>query len=121
MRLFGLNITRATPKQTVGRSGGSIARDYKGAEYSNLLADFVLDGGYVPGTMATQLPIMRGRARQEVKNNPWARRIVDLFAVNVVGAQGFAFRPLPPFGNGTIDMQAAAILKEAFWAWQEAP
>lgn len=117
MKLFGFNITRATPK----RSGNYIARDFGAAGAEDLLADWQMDGGWVPGTMASQLPTMRARARQEVKNNPWARRIVDLFAVNTVGHTGFSYRPMPPFGPGKIDEVAAAILKLAWWRWAHNP
>ena len=123
MNIFGLNISRSkptTPSQAP-RQIVVVNRGYAAAEGGRLFADWKLDNGYEPRTIAKQLPTMVGRSREQSKNNPWVRKLLSMYRLNVVGHTGFRFRATATDSNGTLDEYANRELEREFRVWRENP
>ncbi len=112
-----IHLLRA-PKR---RGSRIMVRDYDAATISDIYADWTKDGGYVPRKVAHELPRIVARCRQEMKNNPWLTRAVEMLVHNVVGHTGFAFTPQAKNADGRPDEPANKELLLRWKAWAENP
>ena len=65
--------------------------------------------------------ILRGRARDLTKNNPYAARYLDLLDTNVIGAKGIQLEPTTKTSAGKLDVETNEAIKEAWNEWGENP
>jgi lambda family phage portal protein len=96
-----------------------ITRSFAAAETSRLLASWKVDCGFTAREISSQLEVIRGRSRQEAKDNPHMRKFLNLVATNVVGENGFRLKSKPhdvrPRGV-VLDASAAKFIE---WHWRK--
>ena len=64
-------------------------RAYDAAKRSRLTSDFNPGASMIDRDIFTALPSIRSRARELVQNDPFAKRAIRLYQVNIVGPYGF--------------------------------
>lgn len=81
--------------------GATSTGGYKGAEVNRLLTDWILTSVSVDEEMRTNLRVLRSRARDLAKNNPFVRKYLSAISAKVVGPMGPSLdaRNLGPTGE----------------------
>lgn len=88
---------------------------YKGAEYGRLMMDWVLSACTIDQEIRTDLPRLRGHARDLAKNNPFIRQYLTLLPVNVIGANGMTMQAQVRNNSGDLNKTINDKI-EAGWA-----
>ena len=65
--------------------------------------------------------VLRGRARDLVKNNTYAARYIDLLDTYVIGPEGIRLEPSIRKENGDLDAEASKTIKDAWTNFTERP
>lgn len=101
-----LNIFGYTPK-TISETGTPITdnrqlttnhqspitkKEFSGAQTTHLTNDWNNVFDTINGSLYKGLVRLRGRSRDFAKNNPWARKYLNMLKKNVVGPDGFVLR-----------------------------
>ena len=118
-----MTITWRNPfrRDTAKSRAPVIVRDYDAGLISRLNNDWSSDGGYVPNTVAGELPRVVARCRNEVKNNPWLQHAVRMLVNNVVGPSGFTFTARAMDFKGVEDKRANQEITDAWTRWSTDP
>lgn len=106
-----VNVSEATLKK----------RYYEAAQQSDL--HYGWDNVPVPTQwlIRNSLRVLRARSREQVQNNDYARRFIQLLKSNVVGARGMTFQAQIKNSSGKADSQANGFVESmmADWARRE--
>lgn len=94
----------------------STASPFKGANSTRLLYDWAVGANHPDSETAFALRPLRARARDLVRNNPYATGVVDAVTDNVIGWEGMRLKP-------TIADAAGRLVREwndqVFYAFEE--
>ena len=94
-------------------------RDYQSAMVNNLTASWAAVNDTAAQVIFKNLQMVRGRSREQVQNNDYAKFFITLLKTNVVGANGFDFQPHVRDPGGAIDVSANKALLAAFRDWMK--
>ncbi len=92
-------------------------RDYQAAMVNNLTASWLGVNDTAAQVVYKNLVMLRGRSREQIQNNDYARFFMTLLKTNVVGPQGFNFQARPLDRPGVVDKTAATAIDTAFIDW----
>lgn len=93
-------------------------RAYEGAMVSRLTADWVTSGTSADAEIDGSLVRLRNRARQLVRDNPYARQAMRAIAANVVG-RGIRLQGRVPMqrGGGRLDQTLNGRIEQGWQQW----
>jgi lambda family phage portal protein len=92
-------------------------RAFDAANTGRLFADWLTLPKSADSDIRYTLKAMRARSRDLAQNNDYARRYLDLVAVNVVGPKGITLQVRAREPNGILDQVANQQLERAFYDW----
>jgi lambda family phage portal protein len=127
-RRFGL-VTRDelahVREQALRRGFFYGSRSYAAAQLNRLTADWLTVANAIDADIKAGMIAVRSRARDLVKNNPYAKRFVNMYRMNVIGPAGIMFQanvrePSPDAadkGKLVPDEAANAKIQEAWEEW----
>lgn len=101
---------KEAPKRTATRS-------YAGAQTTARLNDFTPSYLSADAELEVALAILRGRARNLERNNPLAKRFLQLMQDNVVGHVGFQLQLRAKNLDGSLDTVANERIEAAWREW----
>lgn len=104
-----------TPRERPKRR--SLRTYFDGANISRLNLDWAMSILSPDQELRTDLRILRGRARELVRNNDYARRFMHLVVANVVGPKGITLQPDVRTPRGKEDENANEILRAGWADW----
>lgn len=113
MKLFSF-LRRNKPSPT-----RQSVRNYAGAQTAPRYADFGSSYLSADAELEVALAKLRGRSRNLERNNPHARRYIQLMQDNIVGHSGFKLTVAARNGNGagTLDVPGNAIILRGYTRW----
>lgn len=92
-------------------------RAFEAANTGRLYADWVTGTKSADSDIRWSLKTLRARSRDLCQNNDYARRYLDLVAVNIVGPKGITLQVRSRETTGKLDQIANQILEGAFADW----
>jgi lambda family phage portal protein len=92
-------------------------RYYAGASKNRLLADFFESERSADSELRPVIKVLRGRSRELVRNNEYAKRYMNLMKTNVVGDRGFTLQVKALGGDGNLDQIGNDSVESAFRKW----
>jgi len=98
-------------------SVAKLKRFYEAAQNSDLYAGWTNVPIPTQFLIRNSLRVLRARSREQVQNNEYARRFIQLLKVNVVGPKGFTFQAQIKNGQGKPDKQANAFIEDMVKDW----
>jgi lambda family phage portal protein len=106
-----------------------IVRSYSGAQYDRLTEDWMAPLTTGDAEMKTRMRIIRGRARELERNEPYSRRFLSRLVDNVYDHHGMAFSSLAGMwkkdGNNRpvfqLDASDAWVIEQAYNEWRKNP
>jgi lambda family phage portal protein len=118
MNILGFNISRKTEKAPRPNY-----RNFDAARVDNLTQDWLSTDGPADLVSRASLEMLRKRARDAERNNPYVEALLSEFESNVVGQHGFTVKPMPRRADSrykgslapAIDTQAAEKIAN-WWA-----
>jgi lambda family phage portal protein len=100
---------------------GSASTAFRGADWTRLSNDRLSSASHPDNEVMYAARTLRARARDLVRNNPYAAGVVEAFAANVIGEQGIRLKPtltLPRNDpKGEPDQQVNWIIERAWERW----
>lgn len=95
------------------------SRAYEGASGGRLTGDWLALGTSADSELLTSLRPLRNRARQLVRDNPYARQVVRVLQNNVVGT-GVGLQAQVSDSRGKLLTRINDSIEDAFAAWSQA-
>lgn len=92
-------------------------RSYAGAQMVARYADFGASYLSADAELEVALDRLRGRARNLERNNPHAKRFMQLMQDNIVGTNGFKLTVAARNTNGQLDVPGNRIIHDAYQKW----
>ena len=89
-------------------------KSYSAGELSDLTFAWSSTPFTIDETLRVQLRRLRARSRQQIENNPYARRFVQSCRSNIVGPKGLTLSCQARDPNGTIDTAVNRLIEESF-------
>ncbi len=112
--MFGFNSRR--DKLGLKKIFNKFVRSFRAASVSRELGSWRWDNGFTPLEIQGQIAVIRARSRELQKNNPYFKRAISLFVLNVVGT-GFNFKASSVDREAKPDIKAATRLERLWWLW----
>lgn len=112
------HVAETNPDRLLAQTYWGTGTSYRDAANTRLNRDWVT--GHMSGDMAifSSWDTLIRRARDLVRNEPWARAAISKIALNVVG-QGIQTESEIEFNDGTLDDETNAQIDAAFNHWAE--
>ncbi|MBY6104900.1 phage portal protein [Ferrimonas balearica] len=92
-------------------------RMFDAASGGRLQASFDASGYTIDQVIYAELDTLRGRARNQGRNNDYVRRFRQLLRVNILGHAGFALRSLVTDWEGQPDRLARQAIEQRWKVW----
>ncbi len=92
-------------------------RAFQAASVGRLTSSWTTQTKKSDEVLRNELTILRARSRDQVDNNDYARRFINLLKTNVVGHNGFKFQACTCRKNGDKDKPANIALESAWKDW----
>ena len=92
-------------------------RNYKASQYTRLINDFVTNSKPEDEILKSSLQTLRDRARNLARNNPYARKFIQVYVVNTIGANGVTLQNRAKDDSGKFDRGANTIIENRFKDW----
>lgn len=92
-------------------------RNYQGANTGRLFADFKYDSASADVELKVALPLLRSRSRDLVRNDPYAKRFMNLIKTNVIGETGLNLEVKARNADRSLDSVGNAIIEESWYDW----
>jgi len=92
-------------------------RNYKASQYTRLINDFVTNSKPEDEILKSSLQTLRDRARNLARNNPYARKFIQVYVVNTIGANGVTLQNRAKDDSGAFDRGANTIIENRFKDW----
>ena len=111
--MFNFFKRKDTPRKKVvyKRSG------YEAAKNNDLTFTWNTESSSVDYLIEANLPQLRTRSREQVRNNDYSKRFLSLIKSNVVGPNGFVLQAKTTDTNGEQDNKANDAIELAFKQW----
>ena len=93
------------------------ARNYTGASILARYSDFTVSVRSADSELMNSLVTLRGRSRNLARNNPHARRYIQLMQDNIVGENGFRLQVRAKNQNGGTDTAGNKRVEAAWKKW----
>lgn len=93
-------------------------RSYDGAKQNNQTSDWLAGSDNANAEIRAGLDIVRRRARDLIRNNPYAKKYVTTMIKNVVGHKGIKFQSRYKTNAGNPDKRINSLLEDDFNNWQ---
>ena len=106
-------------------------RNYLGNQVSSLLSDFLSPATSADTEIRAAIRRLRDRSRQLARNNPYAKRALQVYRTMIVGHEGLTFqsrarnlplvngRPDPNTAQGPLDQVGNARIERAWKEWSQ--
>lgn len=94
-----------------------IRRNYTAAKIDRLVADWSTQLQSVDREVKAALRIIRARARDAARNDPYAARFLSLLKTNVVGSAGIGLQVRARGPNGNLDTYANNLIEREWKQW----
>lgn len=94
-------------------------RNYAGSSLDRLTADFLGVNLSADQTLRNSLDRLRGRSRQLVMDNDYAKKFVAMVKSNVIGSNGIRLQARARRDDGSLDTADNSLLEGAFRSWGE--
>lgn len=111
MGLFDFLKPRKAPTQPMRR------RSYAAANTGRLFADFAASNRSADSELKPALLILRDRSRDLARNDPYARRFLNLVKTNVIGESGLNLQIKARNVDGSLDVIGNDIVEMAWADW----
>ena len=92
-------------------------RHYAAANQGRLFEDFKASNRSADTELRPALTILRNRARDLARNDPYAKRFLNLMRVNVVGENGVSLQVKARNADGSLDVIGNDQIERAFADW----
>jgi lambda family phage portal protein len=92
-------------------------RNYTAARIDRLTADWSTQIQSVDKEIKAALRIIRARARDASRNDPYAARFLSLLKTNVIGPSGINLQVRARENNGDLDTYANSLIEREFKKW----
>ena len=92
-------------------------RHYEAATIDRLTNGWIATPAPVDSFLRNELPIIRARSRQQIRDNDYAKRFISLVRSNVVGPVGVTIQAQVTRTNGELDEPANDVLEAGFADW----
>lgn len=92
-------------------------RYYESAQQSDLHYGWDMVPVPTPWLVRNSLRVLRARSREQIQNNDYAKRFIQLLKSNVVGPKGFTFQPQIKNSAGKPDDQANGFTESMIRDW----
>lgn len=99
------------------RPAPTYRRNYQIGDQGRLLDSWFSGSLTADEAIFSKMTVGRNRARDLERQNPFARRFLQMVATNVVGPHGIALQPLARRADGALDEADNAALLESWRAW----
>lgn len=99
------------------RPAPTYRRNYQIGDQGRLLDSWFSGSLTADEAIFSKMTVGRNRARDLERQNPFARRFLQMSATNVVGPHGIALQPLARRADGALDEADNAALLESWRAW----
>jgi len=109
MAFFDFLRTKQQPK--------NMKRSYYGAETGRLFSDFITQSLSADSEISPSLRILRDRCRELSRNDPYAKRYIQILNSNVVGSAGVRLQVRKRNTDGSLDTPGNRIVETAWAAW----
>jgi lambda family phage portal protein len=109
MAFFDFLRTKQQPKH--------MKRSYYGAETGRLFSDFITQSLSADSEISPSLRILRDRCRELSRNDPYAKRYIQILNSNVVGSAGVRLQVRKRNTDGSLDTPGNRIVETAWAAW----
>jgi lambda family phage portal protein len=111
-------ILKLAKRAVVGLEGiGGASSGFAGARWTRLLLDWVMINLSADREIQTDLPALRARARELVRNNAYAKRFLQLLRANVVGPHGIRLQTRIRSAEGRPFDSVNVAIEDAWAAW----
>jgi lambda family phage portal protein len=112
-------IVKLAKRAIVGLEGvtGSGSSGFAGARWTRLLLDWVMINLSADKEIQNDLPALRARARELVRNSPYAKRFLQLLRANVVGPHGIRLQARIRSADGKPFDTVNVAIEEAWAEW----
>ena len=108
----------ASTKKSQNRvAGNTMRRQYAAANQGRLFEDFKASNKSADTELRPALTTLRNRARDLARNDPYARRFLNLMRVNVVGDYGLSLQVKARNTDGSLDVIGNQQIEAAFADW----
>lgn len=97
--------------------GGGAGWGYQGAQNTRAMSDWITQHFSGDSAIAHGWDNITRRARDLVRNEPWAAQAVSRIPQNVIGAEGIASQSEIELDDGTLDVEAGQQLDTWFERW----
>jgi len=94
-------------------------RLFAGAGINRFTASLLQSSQSVNSDLDSALVIMRSRARDLCANYDYARRVLTLYAINIVGPEGPTLQVRATNPDGTLDSDANDAIEWHWWKWMQ--
>ena len=90
---------------------------YSGAGTNRLLSNFIQTSKSADTEIKQSLRVLRNRARDLARNNAYARRFINVYTDNVIGAKGVHLQVRSRDPNGALDSFANNMIERRWKEW----
>jgi len=90
---------------------------YSGAGTNRLLSNFIQTSKSADTEIKQSLRVLRNRSRDLARNNAYARRFINVYTDNVIGAKGVHLQVRSRDPNGALDSFANNTIETRFKEW----
>ena len=90
---------------------------FSGASQNRLLNNFVLSSKSADSEIRPSLRLLRNRSRDLARNNAFARRYINVYKDNIVGANGVHLQVRSRDPNGALDSFANSLIERRWKEW----
>jgi len=111
-------IVNLAKRAIVGLEGiGGAATGFAGARWSRLFLDWVMINLSADRELQSDLPALRARSRELVRNSSYAKRFLQLLRANVVGPHGIRLQAQVRSAEGRPFDTVNTAIEDAWAAW----
>ena len=94
-------------------------RNYSGASNKTIYASWLGINSSADAEIQKSLRAIRGRARELVQNNDYAKKFKRMVKTNVIGSKGIILQNRAQDSNGVLDKQANNLIEAQFKDWSK--
>ena len=97
----------------------SFKRSYQGANTGRLFADFLTSSTSADAEIKDNIRILRDRARELSRNDPYIARYLNLMVSNVIGKHGIRISSKARNDDQSLDIGANLLIERAWKEWTQ--
>lgn len=119
MRALGREMRRQVHATERGPHGSGSGRSYESAQNTRFNRDWLTSHMSGDAAISAGWDMLTRRARDLVRNEPWAAQACERITQNVIGSEGIRTESEIEFADGTLDEDTNKEFDTAFRRWAE--